>query len=59
MNLKNARLIEAGFDIKQLETLQKISSKKNENYYFQKLNLIDKNNLEKYFHKKTLMLFVT
>ena len=52
INLKNARLIEAGFDIKQLETLQKISSKKNENYYFQKLNLIDKNNLEKIFSQE-------
>ena len=49
VNLKNARLTEAGFDIKQLETSQKISSKKNENYYFQKLNLIDKDNLEKIF----------
>ena len=52
VNLKNARLIEAGFDIKQLETLQKISSKKNENYHFQKLNLIDKENLEKIFSQE-------
>lgn len=52
VNLKNARLIEAGFDIKQLETLKKISSKKNENYFFQKLNLIDKNNLEKIFSQE-------
>ena len=52
VNLKNARLTEAGFDIKQLETSQKISSKKNENYYFQKLNLIDKDNLEKIFSQE-------